>query len=69
MRTHSSVQPPLASCHVCGKRMNQQLQMKKHLLTHADEDGHPFEDCPSCQEEMDKGSTVHPDLLQLLNDF
>ena len=57
----------LVSCHVCSKRIDEQLQMKKHLLTHAQENGHPFEDCPSCQEEMDKRSTVHPDLLLLLN--
>ena len=68
-RMHSSMQRDLVCCHVCGERIDVQLHMKKHLLTHADEDGHPFEDCPSCQEEMDKGSTVHPDLLLLLNDL
>ena len=64
---HATVKRRLASCHVCGKRIEEQLQMKQHLLTHAREDGHPFENCPSCQEEMDKGSTVHPDLHLLLN--
>ena len=65
MKTRHSMQRRLACCHVCGEKIDEQLLIK-HLQTHAQEDGHPFEDCPSCQEEMDKGSTVHPDLDLLL---
>ena len=67
-RKHSSKQGHLVSCHVCGERIDERLHVK-HLQTHAQEDGHPFKDCLSCQEVMGKAATVHPDLNLLLNDF